>query len=359
MISNALTLPRIANEVPTRYVVGESGEFAHNLALSLMRGNMLTFEDAQLANDHRNERELARIAITRVWQEITDDHSIFEWSLRVSADSCGPSYYRTNDDNSAWVSIHTEEGAGSAPVRFLRGSITHLENVMPGLGQTVLAVLHEACQHYLPSVLTPSETISIAGYMYWQGHTDEIAALPELRTCYDHIDEATPDEFFEACSIPRRAEFFRDAPEWLVNPQQVLNTFDVHRAADQDDIAALAVSACDEIHRLISHEGPFARVDCRDSSIGPGIDFSLLLLWDHDDGTGRVLDDFLEHEMQGDALEAACAVCLPLTGKAVGNWFARMRNTARLALAVEALLDVIALRSPDSPAEEHRIQVRV
>ncbi|KWN77256.1 PRTRC system protein F [Burkholderia stagnalis] len=358
MISNALNLPRIAHDVPTQYVVGESSQFAHNFALSLMRGNMLTIEDAQLANDHRNERELARIALTRVWQEITDAHSIFEWSLRISSDSRGPSYYRTGDDNSVWLSVHTEEGAGSAPVRFLRGSITHLESVMPGLGQTVLAVLYEACAHYLPSVLTPSETISIAGYMYWQGHADEIAALPELRM-YNDDESTTPEEFFETYSVPRRAEFFRDAPAWLVNPRQVLNTYEVHRAAEQDQIAALAVSACDEIHRLVSHEGPFARVDYRDSNAGPGIDFSLFLLWDQDDGTGRVLDDFFEHEMQGDALEAACAISLPLAGKAVSNWFARMRNTARLALAVEHLLDVIALRSPDSPAEAQHIQVHV
>ncbi|MBR8509614.1 PRTRC system protein F [Burkholderia cenocepacia] len=359
MTSTALTLPRIVDEVPARYVVGDSGQFSRNLALALMRGNMLTIEDAQLADDHRNERELARIALTRTWQELTDAHSIFEWSLRVSSDSCGPSYYRTGDDNSVWVSIHSDEGAGTAPVRFLRGSISHLENVMPGLGQTVLAVLYEACAHYLPSVLTPSETISIAGYMYWQGHANEIEALPELRMHYDDVDAATPEEFFDACSIPRRAEFFRDAPDWLVNPQQVLNTFDVHRAAEQDEIAALAVSACDEIYSVIAHDGPFARVDHFDSNAGPGIDFSLFLLWDHDDGTGRVIDDFLEHEMQGDALEAACAVSLSLTGKAVGNWFARMRNTSRLALAVEHLLDVIALRSPDSPAEAQPIQVRV
>ncbi|KVP60785.1 hypothetical protein WJ91_06225 [Burkholderia ubonensis] len=358
MTSTALTLPRIANEVPTRYVVGESGQFAHNLALALMRGHMLTFEDAQLADDHRDEPELARIALTRTWQEFTDAHSIFEWSLRVSSDARGPSYYRTGDDNSVWLSIHTEEGAGSAPVRFLRGSITHLEHVMPGLGQTVLAVLYEACTHYMPSVLTPSETLAIAGYMYWQGHADEIDALPELRA-YNDDESSTPDEFFETYSIPRRAEFFRDAPEWLVKPHQVLNTFDVHRAAERDEIAALAVSACDEIHRLISREGPFARIDCRDSNAGPGIDFSLLLLWDHDDGTGRILDDFFEHEMQGDALEAACAINLPLAGKAVSNWFARMRNTARLAVAVEHLLDVIALRTPDSPADAQRIQVRV
>ncbi|KVC60525.1 hypothetical protein WI73_04715 [Burkholderia ubonensis] len=359
MISTALTLPRITPEVPTRYVVGDSGQFAHNLSLALMRGNMLTFEDAQLADDHRNERELARIALTRTWQELTDAHSIFEWSLRISSDSCGPSYYRTGDDNNVWVSIHSDGGAGTAPVRFLRSSITHLESVMPGLGQTVLAVLYEACAHYMPAVLTPSETVSIAGYMYWQGYADEIAALPELRMHYDDVDEATPEEFFEACSIPRRSEFFRGAPDWLINPQQVLNTFDVHRAAEQDEIAALAVSACDEIYSLISHCGPFARVDHHDSNAGPGIDFSLFLLWDHDDGTGRVLDDFLEHEMQGDALEAACAISLPLAGKAVGNWLARMRNTARLALAVEHLLDVIALRSPDSPAEPQCIQVRV
>ncbi|MBR8316034.1 PRTRC system protein F [Burkholderia dolosa] len=359
MIAPALALPRIAAEVPVRYVTstshGSDGNFAHALALALMRGNLLTDADAWQANNHRDETELARVAITREWLDRTDGLMIFEWNLRVSEERYSPTPYASGDSRSAWFSIHSNQGAGSAPCRYLSAGITHLEGVMPGLGQTVLAVLYEACHHYLPSVCTPRETLYLAEYQYWQGHVDEISALEELMLLHDKDPaQTTAAEFFEEYSVPRRSEFFRGAPEWIAEPVQVLSTADVGYASLVDDTAAAVINACDEIHRLIVQGGPFARVDCRDGCHGV-VDYSLYLLWDQQDGTDRILDDFFESEMQADPLDASCIVQLSLIGDEIGNWFARMTNTARLARAVEVLLDLLALRAPDNVG----VQVRV
>ncbi|QTD91783.1 PRTRC system protein F [Burkholderia anthina] len=352
MIAPALALPRIAAGVPTRYVTstdhGSDGHFAHELALALMRGKLLTDDDAVNADSHRDETELARHAITREWLDRTDGLMIFEWNLRVSEESYSPTVYASGSARSAWLSIHSNEGAGSAPCRYLSAGINHLENVMPGLGQTALAVLYEACHHYLPSVCTPRETLYLAEYQYWQGYANEADALEELMFFYD-TDPAktTAEEFFAEYSVPRRADFFRGAPEWITEPVQVLSTADVGYASLVDDTAAAVANACDEIHHLIVHGGPFARVDCRDAGHGT-VDYSMYLFWDQQDGTDRILDDFIENELQADPLDASCVVQLPLAGNAIGNWFVRMSNTARLARAVETLLDLLALRIPEN-----------
>lgn len=359
MIAPALAIPAIAAGVPARYVTGTSHDndsnFAHELALALMRGKLLTDDDAANADSHRDETELARHAITREWLDRTDGLTIFEWNLRVSEERYSPTPYVSGSTQCAWFSIHSNQGAGSAPCRYLRAGINHLESVMAGLGQTVLAVLYEACHHYLPSVCTPRETLYIAEYQYWQCHEDENAALEELMLCHGTDPETTTAEkFFTDYSVPRRAEFFRGAPEWIAKPEQVLSTADVGYASLIDDTAAAVADACDEIHRIIVNGGEFARVDCRDAGRGP-VDYSLYLLWDQQDGTDRILDDFLEHEMQADPLDVSCAVQLSLTGSEIGNWFARMSNTAQLARAVETLLDLLALRIPETAT----VQVRV
>ncbi|MGY6240770.1 PRTRC system protein F (plasmid) [Burkholderia ambifaria] len=359
MIASALTLPRVAADVPVRYVAGTShggdGNFAHALALALMRGNLLTDVDARQANDHRDETELARIAITREWLDRTDGLMIFEWNLRVSEERYSPTPYASGDTRSAWFSIHSNQGAGSAPCRYLSAGINHLEGVMPGLGQTVLAVLYEACHYYLPGVCTPRETLYLAEYQYWQGNVDEIAALEELMLIHDRDPaQTTAEDFFEEFSVPRRSEFFRGAPEWIADPVQVLSTADVGYASLVDDRAAAVINACDEIHRMVVHGGPFARVDCRDAGHGV-VDYSLYLFWDEQDGSDRILDDFFESEMQADPIDASSIVQLSLINDEIGIWFARMTNTARLAQAVEALLDLLALRVPQTLA----VQVRV
>ncbi|MBR7987987.1 PRTRC system protein F [Burkholderia cenocepacia] len=358
MIAPALAIPVIAAGVPVRYVTSTNQDsdsnFAHALALALMRGQLLTDDDAANADSHRDETELARQAITREWLDRTDNLTIFEWNLRVSEERYSPTPYASGSTQCAWFSIHSNQGAGSAPCRYLSAGINHLESVMSGLGQTALAVLYEACHHYLPSVCTPRETLHIAEYQYWQGHENETDALEELMFIHGVIEPTGAEEFFTEYSIPRRAEFFRGAPEWIAKPAQVLSTADVGYASLIDDTAAAVVDACDEIHRIIVNGGPFARIDCRDAGRAP-VDYSLYLLWDQQDGTDRILDDFIEDEMQADPLDVSCAVQLSLTGSEIGNWFARMRNTARLACAVEALLDLLALRTPENVT----VQVRV
>jgi PRTRC genetic system protein F len=356
MNMSPLALPRIAADVPARYIAGDSRPFARNLALALMNGRLITEADAAALRDGASEHTVAETVFMREWYEITGDHRLFTWSLRVSEERQKP--------DSAWISIHNYDGAASCPIRYLRPGIMRLEQAAEGLGQTVLAVLFEACHHYLPSVCTPFETLGLAQYMYWYGEIDELGAMGELADMCDieaptEMTEARLDEFFRVCDTPRRRDFFRGAPRWVCAPDQVLNSEHVRHArkhARDLIFVDLVADACDELHRTITTGGPFARMDCRDAS-EHGIDYSMILLWDKDDGTGRVLDDFWNHELQGDYLDASTMTQLPLTGTSVRRWFDRMRNTSRVARATEDLLSLISSLDCE-PAEPLAIRVR-
>ncbi|KUZ36569.1 PRTRC system protein F, partial [Burkholderia territorii] len=289
----------------------------------------------------------------RIWNEITSDIGTFDWSLAISDAS--------NMSDTALVRITTAEGAGSAPIRFIGSGIQRLESIQPGLGQTVLAVLYEACHHYLPSVCTPHEAMILAEYMYWYGNRDEVAALPELRDMNTAPGDPplSDQEFLDHIDIPRRAEFFASAPAWAITPKRVLDASEVRRYCDTNLIAWAAVDACDAIHRTITTGGPFARVDHKDTSEYVQ-DYSLILAWDRGDGLGRILDDFWEGEMQCGDPESCAALHISTNGRALGTWLDRMRNTATLAKAVSNLLMLISTPDgSDIEGEPVKVQVRV
>ncbi|WP_186270395.1 PRTRC system protein F [Burkholderia gladioli] len=352
-----LVLPTISPKVPTRYVTGSDRHFIRGLALALVNGRVVTKADAERLGESTDERKVAEGTIYREWQEITSGLRWFDWNLRVVNEG--------NPAKSAWFLIHSGNGIGNAPVRFIGAGIQRLERAVPGLGQTVLAVLYETCAHYLPSVLTPQETLGLAEYMYWYGEADEFAAMDELALMYDlkipkeRTDEAI-DEFFAQCDTPRRREFFPTAPEWACYPQRVLTADEVacaHTRTNDIIFVDAVVHACDAIHAIVNSGRKFARVNCSDAG-EHGIDYATFLLWEQEDGTGRVLDDFWNNELQGDYLEASAAIALPFAGKAIGNWFERMHNTAALARATEELISFLSVDAEeDAPAQ--RVEVRV
>ncbi|KUZ70794.1 hypothetical protein WI36_20085 [Burkholderia ubonensis] len=357
MTTTPMILPRIAADVPARYVAGESHQFIRRLSLALLNGNVITKDDAAALGPDIDARQIATGSIVRTWRNVTTDLRWFDWNLRISGDQ--------RQAHSVLATIHSTNGVGSAPVRFIGPAVHRLERAARGLGQTVLAVLYEVCEYYLPAICTPSETLGLAQFMYWNGEIDECAIMAELADMngIKEPENRTPDAlaaFFEECDTPRRAEFFRNAPDWACSPQRVLSDeqIEIARRSTNDVLFVDAViHACSEIHRIVTTGGPFARIDCRDAS-EHGIDYAMYLLWDDQDGTGRVLDDFWNHEMQGDPLEASTAVQLSLTKKDLGNWFYRMRNTATLAAATEDLLAYIS--TSDYQADEHQsIRVRV
>ncbi|WP_334037884.1 PRTRC system protein F [Burkholderia gladioli] len=357
MIAAPLTLPRIAPDVPTRYTLGDDADFMRRLSLALLRGRQLTEADAAKLDDSSTESDLAVNALPRIWNEIASDIGVFDWSLAISDEGnngCRP-------QNTALVRIVTAEGAGSGPIRFIGSGIRRLESIQQGLGQTVLAVLYEACRHYLPAVCTPQEAMGLAEYMYWYGHRDEVTAIDELRDM--HHDAGQPamsdQEFLDYIDIPRRAEFFASAPAWAINPERTLDARDVRRYYDANLQAWAVINACDEIHRTITTGGPFARVDLKDTS-EYCLDYCLILAWDKGDNLGRILDDFWQGEMQCGDPESCTALHISTNGRALGTWLERMRNTAKLGKAVSNLVTLISTPDgSDIDGEPVKVQVRV
>ncbi|WP_414440482.1 PRTRC system protein F [Burkholderia sp. 22PA0106] len=357
MIAAPLTLPRIAPDVPTRYTLGDDADFMRRLSLALLRGRQLTEADAAKLDDSSTESDLALKALPRIWKEITSDIGPFDWCLAISDEGkngCRP-------QNTALVRIVTEQGAGSGPIRFIGSGIRRLESIQQGLGQTVLAVLYEVCHHYMPSVCTPHEAMGLAEYIYWHGNYDEVAAIEELRDAHHEPGQPVlPDEEFLAhIDVPRRADFFASAPAWAVKPERTLDAREVRRHYDTNLQAWAAIDACDEIHRIITTSGPFARVDLKDTS-EYCLDYSLILAWDKGDNLGRILDDFWQGEMQCGDPESCTALHISTDGRALGSWLDRMRNTAKLAKAVSHLVTLISTHDgSDIDGEPVKVQVRV
>ncbi|MCR1769031.1 PRTRC system protein F [Burkholderia glumae] len=334
-------LPRIAAEVPVQYVTGHNRPFARSLALALLKGRTITKEDASMLNASSGELQLSQITLNRVWSSITSRVRSFDWTLRIVGEK--------NDPDAAWLTVASRGGPSTAPIRTIGAGIMRLEDAAAGLGQTVLAVLYEACSHYLPAVCTPQEAIGLAEYMYWYGEVDEFGALEELSCCHDM---AMPDrnseqdvaEFFAACDTPRRAEFFSDAPEWACYPQRVLTAEQVSHvrnfATDQIYVDLIA-DTCDKIHECVTSCGPFAQVGAVDAMATP-IDYGMYVRWSEDDSTTRILDDHWHYATQGETLDAMTCVRFSMKGGDISRWLRRMDSTARLAEHVEELIMMLS-----------------
>ncbi|WLE60262.1 PRTRC system protein F [Burkholderia plantarii] len=357
MNTTPMMLPRLDN-VPAAVFAGGDGDFSHALALALLRGKIITAGDAADIDAGTTDYELASCVVTRLWQTVVAGHRYFDWNLSIEEAVTYPNETRPRR---ARFRIHTQNGVGGASQLALRTGVMRLEAFAAGLGETVLAVLYEACHHYLPTIVTPSMSLDIAQYVYWNGHRDEIAALPEMRDWYDHHDGSIENDdaeaFFLAHNISRRSEFFQSCPDWIFEPQQRLTEANIRHIERFDVFAACVIQACDEIHRIITQSGPFPRVDCYDACGAP-LDYALILRWAGDDSTDRILDDHFEHEMQGDAVEGSCERALNLDGGQIAKWLRGMQKTGDIARAVEQLLNLIATRAEDD-INDARIQVRV
>ncbi|KVL10780.1 hypothetical protein WJ45_02670 [Burkholderia ubonensis] len=350
MITSPMTLPRL-DHVPGAIFTGSGGDFAHALALALMRGRTITSADAARVDTGTTDHELVSDTITRVWQSVVDGHRYFDWHLKVTEKAAKHGFPR-----GVRFKICNLDGIGSSPRYVLKPGIMRLEQIADGLGETVLAVLYEACHYYLPTVCTPAMSLDIAEYVYWSGYPDEISVLSELRDMYEEPHSAIGDEaFLKKHDIPRRAEFFRNCPDWIFHPEQRLSLENIRHIEKRDVFAACVIQACDEIHQIITTGGPFPRVDCTDD-YGAPLDFAMILRWTSDDSTNRILDDHFANEIQGDVVEGSCSRLFKLEGNGIATWLRNMTNTGRLARAVEGLLNLIS--SPEGQDEPQQIRVR-
>lgn len=332
----ALTLPRLTG-VPSQFMVPGDSTWCSQLLLSLIDdGAMLPVD---FAGRPTSAAELLKNALRRHWLEITRGERIFRWNLGVQQME-----WPTTGDYAGcpWLAIYPpppDDDWFPCQPYFIGPAITRLESIMEGLGQTVLAVFFDALV-YLPGTLSPRDTLWQCAFTHWHGCSDENEALAEMAA----TDGITVEQARETYDIPRRADLFAGMPEWVPTPRRTLTDAQVREAAACDEFARQVIGAVDGIVRIVHTNGPFA--DCgHGESECDSVAWCAWFRWSPSDGAPRILDDWATDAMQGEYIEAATAVpCLP-GEQSAATWLTRMRATAKLARAVENLVNLIGERA--------------
>lgn len=333
-----LALPTIPSTVPVRFSVPADDVWVKELLLRLNDGNMVLPVD--FSDRPQSYADVLKNCLRRHWYEITRGEQIFRWNLSVSMED---RHFQMGVDNAVWLTIGApaHDGEWMAPTYYLCDGLPRLEEIMPGLGQTVLAVVYDALR-VLPNVLTPYQSLWQAEYIYWGGYASEEDYLRDMMA----EGEDPPENPF------KRTDFFDGMPEWAALPKRVLTASDVRRAARLHPFADAVVRAVDRLMDVAQRCREFADVSVMDSQCD-SVCWIAWLRWSPADCAPRVLDDWAQHACQGEYIEAATAVCCADTYSDPVDWLQKMHANARVARALEPVIELIT-----SPAEQ-RIQVRV
>ncbi|CAN7608095.1 PRTRC system protein F [Caballeronia sp. LjRoot34] len=342
-----LALPSLA-DVPAVYTIRSAESFSHPLALSLLDSGVIAESDVR--QRPKSAIALIQTALSRRWEQITEGMNLFDWHLRIEQ---APEHgFPQHREEHLWALIQTANGPVSCREILIGRGMEKLEAIRAGLGQTVLATLQDAFG-MLPSVCTPSFTLSLAEYLYWYGETDEQEAMTQAAELhgYDSVEE-----MLESNDFFTRAQFFDGMPEWAAAPRRVLTRRQIVLAAGRDPFAREVVDAMNTVWNIARFYGPFA--DVRSEDVGADlIDFGLIVRWSGDDIVGRVVDDYLHQASEGEYVIASSVTPLKIVGADIADWLKRMESTALLAKAVEHVLSIFDRDEFQSPPA--RVQVRV
>lgn len=343
MINQALALPHLEG-IPTRYTVPVADSFLRPLALSMLDDGLIN--EADVARRPASTMTLCTKALNRHWREVADRLSLFQWNLRIEENRSSNNFHWRPQEEikhaTAWALITTKNGPVSGPIVCVGPAVEWLEGLRAGLGQTILAALYDVLA-MLPLVCTTSMMIDMGKYAYWQGCSTEEDAIEELLACYD----CTREELLTDHEFVSHKDLFGSMPEWAGNPKRVLTRAQVNRVARGDRFASELVDAMDELWTALTFCGPFPDLSAR--HLGADlVDFTLIVRWNEDDSTARVIDDYARFAYEGDYIEAASVTPIRLTDdsdhSSLREWLQKMQSTALLARAAERVLELLGSR---------------
>ncbi|CAN7264085.1 PRTRC system protein F [Caballeronia sp. LjRoot31] len=335
MTFSALSLPSLAG-IPGVFTVPTKSSFARPFLLSLIDSGIVTETD--VGRRPKSELTIAKTALSRKWNDLTQGMTVFDWRLRIEQQSQSTHFGSLTDMEVLWAVIQTTGGPVSCDELCIAGPMTKLESVREGLGQTVLATLYDAFR-MLPNVCTPFWAVGFAEYLYWYGHDNEQDALEEAA---EMAGCTSTEEFLKDHEFFTRAQFFTGMPEWAAFPKRVLTRRQVQLSAKRDEYATAVFEAMESLWNIVRFYGPFADVQSADAGADL-VDFTLFVRWDHSDAMARVLDDYLQHAGEGEAVVAASVTPINVVGGDLAEWLKRMTSTAMLAKAVERVIGLFKM----------------
>lgn len=335
-----LVLPRLGVAVPRKIVPGRLG--AANAAITRFLLDAQAFGEADVPTAFDDSMRACEQALSR-------------WiSRQIGPLRCLlPSFHmQVLDSHGNYIDLHRGGDRGELPsyggveISWSETSVQEwpvgerlqsLEAVRPGLGATVLHVLHRQSLHAYP-LFTPEVARDAASWVYWYGEEDEETALD--MQCGE--DEAERDAA-RAEMVTR--DLLDDAfPEWA-RTWPGRRQRDTGRAGWQaiDLRRALPSVADPKLHSIVVDAIALARLRIDDAfrcdCDGEFVGFGAVLSWSESDLTTRVFDDLMQQAHEGECYDRIGEVQMALnTSSAMKKWQQAMRPRFKAIGLIDRLI---------------------
>lgn len=341
----ALSLPKVAACVPHQLVPGRLG--AANAAISRFLLDARAFRESDLpATFDDSLRACEKALSTWVAREIGPLAClcpVFHMQvLDGFGNTIGPHHSIGNGaEGPAYAGIEVSWCEASPQEWAVGAGLEELEAVCPGLGATVLHVLHRQSLHAYP-LFTPTVAREAASWAYWYGEEDEETALD--MQCGDDEEEREAvraemvtrdllDDAFPAWARtwPTRSAGKDNASGWkTIDLRRALQdlTAPKHRGIVADAIALARLRLAPEF---------------RCEADGDFVGFGAVLSWTEGDVTTRVFDDLTQQAHEAECYDRMGEVRMALnTPNAFSEWQAAMRPRFKAIALIDHLIAALS-----------------
>lgn len=340
MIANAIALPQLHASIPSQYRVRGASTLAAPLAIAAIEAGMV--DNDMLNAMGATEQRVVEKALTTWWHDLRSrtELRLFAWDLHVQEllDYRGQQH-TAGKGAVAWFCLTNAGGADEMPRFTLFRKTLELEGLIPGFGQSVLAVLFQACLR-LPEGLNPWRALDWAEWLWWSDSVNDEELLEQARedNGYATVQEAAAD-----LDIMTRARFHENVPEWVTSPSQRVPKEAIVAAAITP-FSREVIAACDAIAALANSKDFSLRPYDVGTHQMPGecVTGSMVLLWDVGDVIGQIIDETIDMAMQsGESMEFIDCQPVEMNARALRRYKRRTEQMMQMAALTERLLQLI------------------
>jgi PRTRC genetic system protein F len=339
MMSHPLSLPALSRDVPTRYCIPGEAILATPLAIALLDADLIT--DSMLAEPGAHEHKLVEQALSTWWMELNARNPMkyFRWTLHVQElDDLTGRHEQKTSPPVAWFCV-SQHRDFEVPRWTLQRRLLELEDLLPGFGQEVLAVLLHTCLH-LPNALDPWRAADWAEWLWW-GHSENDADLIEQFRADNGYE--TAEDVLRDSDVMTRERFYEHMPRWVTAPRQTLPK-DTLVAAATTPFARDVIAACDALSAFASSSAfTLSPSDVGSHRTGHEmVGGCMVLLWTCPGVIGQAIDEAVDLAYQGgECVEFIDSYPLELNGAAFQQYAARTEQILQLATLAERLIELI------------------
>lgn len=337
----ALSLPRLAGGIPRKLVPGRLG--AANAAISRFLLDAEAFRDTDLPASFDDSLRACEQALGKwVAREIGPLRCLRPVFHMQVLDGFGNT-----------IDFHCSSGNGHEPPAYAGVEISwseagvqewpvgerleELESACPGLGATVLHVLHRQSLHAYP-LFTPEVARDAASWVYWYGEEDEETAL-DMQCGDDEAERETVRAEMVTRDLLDDA-FPAWARTWPTKPASKdgpagWQTIDLRRA--------LPLLKDPRQRSIVANAIALARLRLKDAfrcdADGEFVGFGGVLSWSESDLTTRVFDDLMQQAHEAECYDRMGEVQMALnTPTAMTKWQAAMRPRFKAIALIDRLI---------------------